>query len=115
MQTPQDEDRAAINKPQATILYTPGLDPALTDKLSEGLLPKPVLQANTVLAAQQYLATALQDLAGDLTVRGEALALLGLKRLGSCSVAKEAAGLYLEAALAPVRVCSCWQQCQCVP
>jgi hypothetical protein len=107
MQTPRDEDRAAINKPQATILYTPGLNPTLADKLSESLLPKPALQANTLLAAQQYLAKAVQELSGDLTVPGEALALLGLKRLGSSSVMKEAAGLYLEAALAPVRVCSC--------
>lgn len=110
MQTPHEADRAAVHRPQATIVYTPGQNPALSDKLSEGLLPKPDLQANTLLAAQEYLTKAVQELSGGLTVPGEALALLGLKRVGSSSVMKEAAGLYLEAALAPVRHSGPWQQ-----
>lgn len=118
-QTPRDEERAAIQRPKVTMLYTQGQNATLSDKLAQGLLPKPVLQASTLLAAQVYLEQHAQQIPGP-SIPGEAFALLGLNRLGSSSVMQEAAGLYLEAAVAPVRLlqltcctsasdCVCWQ------
>lgn len=76
------------------------------------MLPQPVLQASTLLAAQQYLAQFAQEMPST-SIPGEAFALLAMKRLGSSSVMMKAAGLYLEAALAPVRHCTVGGQLCC--
>jgi hypothetical protein len=102
VQTPKKEERAAINRPKVTLLYSSGQNDTLSQNLAEKLLPQPVLQASTLLAAQQYLSQFAQEMPST-SIPGEAFALLGMKRLGSSSVMMQAAGLYLEAALAPVR------------
>lgn len=103
MQTPKDEDRAAINRPKVTMLYAPGQDTTLSDQLSNSLLPQPILHADALLAAQEYLEQFVQQMPDGQSMPGEALTLLGLKRLGSSSITRDAAELYIEAALAPVR------------
>lgn len=102
VQTPRREERAAINRPKVTLLCAPAQNDTLSQKLSAGLFPAPSLQASTLLAAQQYLAQYAQQMP-TTSVPGEAFALLGMQRLGSSSVMLEAAGLYLESALVPVR------------
>lgn len=92
-----------MHRPKVTMLYAPGPNATLSDQLSAGLLPKPDVQASTLLAAQQYL-TELSEQLPNITVPGEAFALLGAKRLGSSSAMLGAAGLYLETAFAPVRL-----------
>jgi hypothetical protein len=105
IQTPKDEERAAIHRPKVTMLYTRGSNATLSEQLTSGLLQPPAVQASTLLAAQQYLTefTALQMPA--TTIPGELFALLGLQRLGTSSIVTEAAGLYLETALASVSMC----------
>lgn len=111
-QTPKKEERAAINRPKVTLLYASGQNDTLSQNLAEKLLPQPVLQASTLLAAQQYLAQFAQEMPST-SIPGEAFALLAMKRLGSSSVMMKAAGLYLEAALAPVRHCTVGGQLCC--
>ena len=90
-----------MHRPKVTMLYTAGKNTTLSDQLTAGLLPQPSLQAGSLLAAQQYLTQFAQQVSPK-TVPGEAFALLGLNRLGSSSVMREQAGLYLETSLAGV-------------